>query len=139
MFSFELLAWCVVIGGVYLALITVVLELVGKMLKVSRGIPPTLMETTGASWHIMNFVMEFLFFVVIPALGYSMFYIILPLSGIRPGLAAALLAFTLGALPALLGLSVRIKLPMAYLLWYLFSLLVKIGGTLGLIGYLYTL
>lgn len=139
MFSFELLAWCVVVGGVYLAFITFVLELVGKALKVDRGIPPALAETTGVSWHIMNFIMEFLFFVIIPALGYSMFYIVLPLSGIRPGLAAALLAFTLGALPALLGLSVRIKLPMAYLLWYLFGLLIKIAGTLGLIGYLYTL
>ena len=83
--------------------------------------------------------MEGLFIVVIPAIGYNFFYLVVPLSGIRAGMAAALFAFILGSSPALMGLSLRIKLPMPFLLFTLLSLLIKLGGALAIIGYLYSI
>jgi hypothetical protein len=87
----------------------------------------------------MNFVMEFLFYVVIPTIIFSFFYVVIPLSGIRAGLAAAVLAFLLGATPVLMGLSVKIKLPMPLVLFGLLSHLIKLGGAMALIGYLYSI
>ena len=83
--------------------------------------------------------MEFLFFVTIPTVSYSFFYLIVPFSGIKAGMAATLFAFTLGAVPLVMSLSVRLKLPMQYLLFLLLSYLVKLGGSLAIIAYLYTL
>ncbi|MCK4301521.1 MAG: hypothetical protein KAW91_02045, partial [candidate division Zixibacteria bacterium] len=88
---------------------------------------------------LFNFAMEFLFFVGIPTFAYNFFQVILPLSGVRPGLAVALAAFTLGAVPVVMGLSARIKLPMLYVLYFLFGLLLKLSGALVIIGYLYSL
>ena len=54
-------------------------------------------------------------------------------------MASALYVFTLGAAPVLMGLSVRVKMPMSFLLFLLLAYLVKVGGTLAIIGYLYSL
>ena len=137
--SFELMLYCLVAGGVFLLLISFLLEAIGKGLRISRGIPSELIESTGWMWLAINYAMEFLFFVFIPTLAYSFLYLILPLSGIRAGMAGALFAFTLGALPALMGLTLRLKLSMPYLLYFLLGLLLKLGGALIIIGYLYTL
>jgi len=80
-----------------------------------------------------------MFFVVIPSLAYSFFYVVLPFSGVRAGMAAALFAFLLGATPALMGLSVRVKLPMPFLFFLLFSTLVKVAGCMSIIAWLYAL
>src|SRR5690606_11622569 len=107
--------------------------------KLEAGVPEALVEPFGWIWFIMNYMMESLFLVAIPTLAFAFFYFILPLTGLRAGMAAALFAFTLGAAPVLMGLSVRVKLPMPLLLFLLLSYLVKIGGTLSIIAYLYSL
>lgn len=139
MISIELTLYSLGIAGLYLAVVTALVELGGRVLKITRGLPPGLLEPTGFVWHLFNFAMEFLFFVGIPTFAYNFFQVILPLSGVRPGLAVALAAFTLGAVPVVMGLSARIKLPMLYVLYFLFGLLLKLSGALVIIGYLYSL
>ena len=139
MYSQGLLLYCLVLSSLYLLVVSVVLRYVERKLQLTHGIASSLLESTGLGWAAINYVMEVLFFVVIPTLAYGFFYLIIPLSGVRAGMAASLFAFTLGAVPALMGLSVRIKLPMPYILFTLLSLLVKLGGSLSIIGYLYSL
>ncbi len=139
MISVKLMAYCVLASGVYLLLMSLLLESASKKLGVSRGMPPAIMEPTGSGWFIVNYLMELLFFVAIPTLAYSFFYLILPLSGLRTALAVTLVAFVMGAVPILMGLSVRIKLSLPYLLFYLLGFLIKLAGSLIIIGYLYTL
>jgi hypothetical protein len=139
MISYELLLYCLAAGGAYLIAATVVLTLVERHAGMLRGMPAEIVDSGGLSWLAVNFVMELLFYVVIPTLAYSFFYLLVPLSGIRAGMAVTLLALTLGAVPIMMSLSVRIRLPMAYLLFILLSYLIKLGGTLSIIGYIYSL
>jgi hypothetical protein len=139
MIDVTLMVYCLIAGGVYLLVFTLVHEWVGSRLKLARGIPRELLEPVGPAAFVVQFVMEGLFFVAIPTMAYGFFTIVLPLAGIRPALAVALVGFTLGAVPALMGLSLRMKLWMPYLLYYLLGLLLKLGGCLAIIGYLYTL
>jgi len=137
--STKLILYCLVISGAYLLLISLLLEMTGRILKISRGIPHELIESTGWLWFATNYAVEFLFFVFIPTLAYSYLYVILPLSGIRAGMAGALFAFVLGAVPTLMGLAMRIKFSMPYLLYFLLCLLLKLSGAMVIIGYLYSL
>ncbi|MEW5995320.1 MAG: hypothetical protein AB1744_13140 [Candidatus Zixiibacteriota bacterium] len=139
MISTKLLLSCLAAGGAYLLVSSLVLEVVGRALKITRGLPGEL--TIGSGWTAiaLQLAFEFFFFVAIPTLAYAFFYFLLPLVGIRAGLAAALFAFSTGAVPALVGLGLRLNFSMLYLLFALFSLLVKLGGCLSLIGYLYYL
>lgn len=139
MFSVKLIVYCILTAGLYLLAISFLLDFVERKLRLTRNIPEELVEPPALSWTLINFVMESLFFVVIPTLVYSYFYFVIPFIGVRAGLAAALFAFVIGIAPAIMGLSVRVKLPMPYLLFFLFSLLVKMSGSLALIGYLYSL
>ncbi|MDH4157813.1 MAG: hypothetical protein OEW00_11115 [candidate division Zixibacteria bacterium] len=136
--SAELMLYCFVAGGLYLLIISVVLELSGRALNVSQYVPGELLEEQGPGWLFMNFVMDYLFFVVIPALAYSYFFLLLPLSGIRVGVAVALMAFTLGMVPLIMGLSVRLKLAMPFLLYFLVGMFLKISGCIIIIGFLYS-
>jgi hypothetical protein len=137
--SVKLMIYCLVAGALYLLIITALLELLAGKLGINKSIPPELLEPLGASWLALTYLMELLFFVIIPTLAYSFFYLIFPLTGPRAGVAGALFAFTLGAVPALMGLSVRVKISMLYLLYFLLSLLLKLGGAMTIIGYLYSL
>lgn len=139
MLSGGLLWYCFVFGGAALLVATLIVIGLGQMLKVRRNLSAELAETMSFAWHTMNFVMEFLFFVAVPTLAYSVFAVILPLEGVRVGLAMALVGFGLGAMPAVVGLSVRLKLPMNYLLFFLFGILLKLIVCLAVIGYLYSL
>ncbi|MBN1213280.1 MAG: hypothetical protein JXA92_11965 [candidate division Zixibacteria bacterium] len=139
MISYKLMFYCFAVSGIYLLVVSIVLSLVEVSLKLNRGLPKELVEESNLAWFIMNFVMEFLFFVVIPTIIFSFFYVVVPLSGVKAGLAAAVLAFLLGAVPVLMGLSVKIKLPMPLVLFGLLSHLIKLGGAMALIGYLYSI
>ncbi len=139
MISHQLVLYCLVLAGVYLFVLSQLLNLVEKKLRLTEGIPGELLESGGFGWSLLNYVMELLFYVVIPTLAYSFFYLVIPFSGVKAGMAAALFAFTLGAAPAMMTFSVRIKLPMPYMLFTLLAILLKLGGSLVLIGYLYAL
>lgn len=139
MISVGLMVACILAAGTYLLAVSIVLQLIERRFNFARGVPPDLLETTGWVWVGMTFLMELMFFVVIPTLAYSFFYVLLPFSGLRAGMAAALFAFVLGATPAIMGLSVRVKLPMPFLLFVLFSILVKTAGCMIIIAQLYAL
>jgi hypothetical protein len=139
MISYQLIAYCFIAAGIYLLLMSLLVEWIGKMLHVSRGIDEKLLESTGTGWFFINYLMEFLFFVAIPTMSYSFFYIIFPLSGLRAALAIAVLAFTFGAVPMVMGISVRLKLPMTYLIYNLLGYFVKLSGAVLIIAYIYNL
>jgi hypothetical protein len=139
MLSPGLLVYCLLFGGIYLVVVSIIIELIERAMKLHHGLPPELIESAGWTWWGINLVMEILFYVAIPTLAYAFFYFMLPLSGPRAGMAAALYAFTIGAAPVLMGLSVRIRLPMPFMLFLLLSYLVKVSGSLIIISYLYSL
>jgi hypothetical protein len=139
MVSVGLLLACIGAAGVYLLAISILLQQVEGRMGFARGVPPDLLETTGWVWIGFTFIMELMFYVIIPTLAYSFFYVVMPFSGLRAGMAAGLFAFVMGATPALMGLSVRVRLPMPFLLFLLFSVLLKVCGCMILIGWLYSL
>ena len=139
MISYRLLIYCLIAGTGYLALISFVLDTLERRLRLTADIPPTLLEHDGFGGAIINLMMEALFYVLIPTLGYSFFYLVIPFSGVRAGFAGALLALVIGSAPVIMRLSVRLKLPMSYLLYIVVSHFLKLAGTLAVIGYLYAL
>lgn len=139
MISTELLLYCIFGGAVYLFLISVLLEFLEKKLNVFRGFPAELIESTGGLWFTMNLIMELLVYVVIPSVAYSYFYILLPLSGVKTAVAGSLYAFTLGAVPTLMSMINRTRLPVLMFTYLLLTILLKLTGSLLIIGYLYQL
>lgn len=139
MISSSLMIYCLLSAGIYLLAISIFLRLLNKVFKIDQTIPKELSEEFGVGWFIMNYIMEFLFYVAIPTIGYSFLYTLLPFEGVRPGMAIALLGLVIGAAPIIIGLSVRIKLSMVYLIFFLFSYFIKLTGSLIIIGYLYSL
>ena len=119
MMDLTLLTYCLVAGGIYLLIFTLLHEWLGRRLQVARGIPPEQLEPSGAAAFAVGFIMEGLFFVVIPALAYGFFAVVLPLAGIRPALTLAMVAFTLGAVPAVMGMTLRVKMWLPFVLYHL--------------------
>lgn len=139
MINKTLLFYALLSAGGYLLIISLLLEFVSKKLSLDKGLADELKEETGIGWFVMNFIMELLFYVAVPTIAYSFLYIILPFEGIKAGMATALLALVIGATPIVMGLSVRIKLPLPFLTFFLLSYFIKLAGSLVIIGYLYTL
>lgn len=139
MISFALLLYCFAAAGLYLLVVSLIYEWLGRRVKIERFIPEEMRESMNLSWYVMNYFMDFLFFVAIPTFAFSFFQMVFPLSGVRIGVMVALLSFTLGMVPAFMGLSVRVKLPLPFLLYMLSGLFVKLSGTVIIIGYLYSL
>jgi len=139
MVAWQLIAYCVAAAGGYLLALSFLLDFIARRLKLTASLPPELVEPGDFVLTLANFIMELLFFVAIPTLSYSFFFFVIPLSGVRAGLAAALLGFGVGAVPTVITLALRIKLPAPYILYILLSVLLKLGGCLAIIGYLYSL
>jgi hypothetical protein len=139
MISTNLLIYCVALSGLYLLIVSFLLDWLERKSGLTAALPSDLLESLGFTVTIMNFFMEAVFYIAIPAIAYSFFYSIIPLAGVRAGLSGALFAFVIGAVPAVMRLSVRIKLPMPYLLYLLLAQLIKMAGCMAIIGYLYSL
>jgi len=139
MISSTLTLYCFIFSGAFLLLFSLLWDWFGRAARVFRGIPSVMLEETGVVWFAINFATEFLLYAVIPTIAYSFFYVIVPLTGLRAGVAAALFAFALGSLPALIGLLVRIKLPALTFAWLALGGLIKLTGSLVIIAYLYSL
>ena len=137
MISSSLMIYCVVAGGIYLMIVSLLLEFIGRKIGIAKWVPAEMLEPMTPGWWSLNFIMEVLFFVTIPTIAYSFSYIILPMSGIRAALAAALFAFVLGMVPTMMSLSVRLKLSVPYLLFVLLSMFIKLTGAMAIIGYIY--
>ena len=139
MISFALILYCLLAAGAWLLVISIVLDLVERGLKIRDALPSQLAERYGVGMLLSNFVLESLFYVVVPTLIYSFFYFMIPFSGLRAGMAGTLFAFVLGTAPTIMSLSVRVKIPLPFLLYIMASVLLKLGGCLIAIAYLYSL
>lgn len=139
MLSIRFILYCFLASGVYLLVMSLILEWIERALKLRAGIPENMCERTGFGGVFSNFVLEAVFYVAIPTLVYSFFYFMIPFSGFRAGMAGTLFAFVLGTAPTVIGLSMRVKLPLPYLLFMMLSVLLKLGGSMMIIAYLYSL
>ena len=137
MISTKLMFYSMAAGGVYLLIISALLELIATKIDLNKGIPAELKEQSSIGWFIMMFISEFLFFVMIPSVGYSLIYLIIPFEGVRPAMAAALFAFVMGAAPIVMAFSMKMKLPVLFLVYTLFGYFLKLTGAFIIIGYLY--
>jgi hypothetical protein len=135
----ELIGYCLLVAGGYLLAISLLSDLIERKAGLYKTIPESLRERYDWVGFIINYLMEVMFFVVIPTVGFAYFYLMMPLAGIRAGMMVALVALLLGAVPVVMVMSVRMKLPMPYLLFTLLSQFVKLAGSLIIVGYLYSL
>jgi len=138
-FSFKLLVYCLLFGGIYLLIIDIIWGKLEKIVPTLGTFPRDLVEEKNFAWYFYNFIVEFIFFVMMPAVIYDRFYAIMPFSGIRGGIAVGLFLFVFGMVPFAILHIFRIKLPAVYLLYNLLGMMLRIIGTLTIIGYLYSL
>jgi len=137
--SFELITWCLVAGAAYLLIIDLLWYKLENIIPMFGGFPDHLLESRGVGWFVSTYVIEFVFFVMLPSVIYGWFYTVIPFYGIRGGVAAALFVYILGMIPVGMLSLFRIKLPVMYILYLMFGLLIKFTGIMIIISYLYTL
>ncbi len=137
--SFKLLGFCVVIGAVYLILLNFIWNRLEKYVPVLKGFPQEQIEDRTLAWFVSNFIIEFIFFVLLPAIVYGWFYTIMPFSGLRGGLSVGLYLFLFGIVPVTTIIMFRIKIPAVYFLFLLVGMFFKVIGAMAIIGYLYSL
>lgn len=138
----KLLLTCIAAGAVYLALINWALQALENYLsKMSLwgNFPKDLLRPQGKFTALSDLVIQLSVFVVFPAVFYSFMYLLLPFEGIRAGLAVALLPTALGALPYAVMINTRTKIPGSALAFLLMGHLIRIAGSLSIIGYLFSL
>lgn len=137
--SFKLLGYCIAIGAVYLIVINYVWNRLERFVPTLKGFPQDLIEEKNPAWYVSNFIIEFIFFVLLPAIIYGWFYTILPFSGIRGGLSVGLYLFLFGIVPIATIIMFRIKIPAVYFLYLLVGMFFKVMGAMVIIGHLYSL
>jgi hypothetical protein len=137
--SFELMAYCLIAGAVYLAAVNILWSALERFIPTLGNFPKNLVEPKNVTWAVSNFVIEFIFFVLMPSFIYGRFYALMPFSGVRGGVAVGLFLFLFGMIPFSILMLFRIKIPVVYVLYQLLGLAIKITGALAIIGYLYSL
>jgi len=137
--STTLLAYCLAIGAVYILIIDILFGWGERFVPSLANFPPHLMEARTTSWYFSCFVIEFIFFVMMPAVVYGWFYTVIPFSGFKGGMTAGFYVFFFGMIPLALLTLFRIKIPAVYMLYQLVALFFKVLGALAIIGYLYSL
>ncbi len=137
--SFKLLLTSLVCGAVYLLIIGFIWSFVEKFIPTFENFPKHLIEEKSGGWIFYNLFIEFIFFVFMPTVVYHWLYALLPVSGIRGGVAVGLFLFIMGIVPYSILILFRIKLPVVYLLYQTVGLMLKVVGALAIIGYLYSL
>jgi hypothetical protein len=137
--NFEFLIYAIFVGGLYLLLIGFLLGRLERLIPLFENFPKELIEPKNAVLFIFTFIVEFVFFVFMPAMIFHWFFTVIPFSGFRGGVAVALFLFMLGVIPFAILILFRIKLPVVYLLYQCLCFLIKMTGSLAIIGYLYSL
>ncbi len=139
MVDFELMIYCLLAGAVYLLIIDLIWNWLERIVPLFDNFPKELLEEKGLFWFFSCYIVELIFFVMMPSIIYGWFYAVLPFSGVRGGIAVALFALIFGMIPLAVLISFRIKIPVLYLLYQLTGLLFKVVGAMIIIGYLYSL
>jgi len=140
--SMELLLWCV--GGtlLYTLVAGMVLHKI-ELTLVRRGLhgdtPDEIVTPASRDRFFTEYLSQFGLYALFPSVIYGAFYTLIPLEGPRAGLATALAAAALGTAPALMSVRVRVSLPTKLLLFLAIRHFVLLGGSLWIIGYLYSL
>ena len=137
--SFKLLGFCFIIGAVYILIIDFIWNKLENYVPTLRGFPKDLIEEKNAAWFVSSFIVEFIFFVLLPAVVYGWFYTVLPFSGVRGGIAVGLYLFLFGYIPLAVIVMFRIKIPAVYFLYQLLGMFIRVLGAMTIIGYLYSL
>jgi len=138
-FSFKLMTFCIVCGTVYIAIIDLIWTRLESVVPTFKNFPAELIEKKNLNWFVSCLIIEFIFFVLMPTVVYDRFYAVMPFSGIRGGISIALFLFMFGMVPLAILLLFRIRIPAVYMLYKLLGLLIKVVGSLAIIGYLYSL
>lgn len=140
--SLELIGYCLLAVAAYLAVLGFLLSKVEKWLEAAglwRDYPETVFFQRSLAMIIWDFITEFFMFALLPTLIYTWMWLILPLEGPRAGVAIGLWSVTIGSVPLAMAISSRLRLPAAALVFLTLSHLLKLGGALGIIGYLFSL
>ncbi len=137
--SFSLLGYCFLVGGAYLLLIELLWHYLEKYIPTLRNFPSELVEPRDIGAFISVFIIEFVFFVLMPSVAYGWFYTVIPFSGVRGGLATGVYLILFGMIPLTLLILFRIRIPLVFMLYQLLGMLLKVLGVMAIIGYLYSL
>lgn len=137
--DFGLVVYCIVAGGIYLMLFDLLWSFLERLVPTFAHFPEDLVEKKTFSWYFSNFIVEFIFFVLMPSVIYGWFYSVLPISGMRGGMAVGLYLFFFGMIPLSMLILFRVRLPAVYILYQLAGLFFKVVGAAAIIGYLYNL
>lgn len=138
----ELLLYCFGVGALYLFFIHWALSALERYLS-KMGLwgdfPESLLRPQGKFISFGDLTVQIALFVALPVGFYSWMYMLLPLEGMRAGVGIALWTAMVGALPLTVTLNLRTHLPGSALAFYLMSYIIKLAGTLAIIGYLFSL
>lgn len=137
--NFELLLYCLLAGAVYLLVVDFLWNQLERLIPTFQDFPKELLENKNIFWFFSCYIVELIFFVILPATIYGWFYAVLPIAGMRGAVAIGLFLVIFGMTPFAVLLAFRVKLPIVYILYQLTGLLFKIIGTMAIIGYLYSL
>ena len=139
MISFPLLLACLFWAGLALFVFELFWFILEKKLALLKDLPQELLEETGIGFFISKFIMQLAFLVAVPAVAYSWFYVLVPFYGVRAGVGMAIFIFILGLVPFSVSVLMRIKLPLAFVLFQMAGHLIKMILVYGIIAYLYIL
>lgn len=139
MISLPLLLACLLWAGATLLVFELIWYFLEKKLRLLEKLPSELKETTGSGYFFSRFLMNLAFLVILPAVVYSWFYVLVPFYGIRAGVALAMLVFMLGIVPFTATIMFRLRLPLSFILFQLAGHLLKLIMVYGVISYLYIL
>ena len=130
---------CLVAGTVWVAVISFLMNLIGTRLNINDTIQAELREPQGGGTFVLTLFTDCLFFVVMPTMIFGMLSVLVPLTPIRTGLGAGLFAFAIGVLPTLSTLTMKVRFPLSWTMFFALSQLLKLAGALTILGYLFSL
>ena len=139
MISLNLVLACLIWGGAALVVFEVFWYYLEKRLNLLKHLPAELREASNVGALVSRIVIQMAFMVAMPAIGYAWFYILVPFYGTRAGVGMAIFLFMLGIIPFVMSLLMRIRLPIAFMLFQLAGHLLKMIIIFGIIAYLYVL
>jgi hypothetical protein len=139
MISVQLLLTTLFWAGLALLIIELLLTLLEKKLALLDHIPHELLEEISVGYFVSKYIMQLAFLVAVPAVAYSWFYVMVPFYGLRAGVALAVFIFILGLVPFSASVLMRIKLPLAFILFQMAGHLIKTIIVYGIIAWLYIL
>ena len=137
--NFNLMLYSMIFGGIFLIIVDFLWAKLENFIPTLETFPSNLVEKKNFAWYFSCFLVELIFFVLVPAFIYDAFYTVLPFSGIRSGVSVGLYVFVFGMIPFAILLLFRLKIPAVYILYQLLGLLVKVVGAMAIIGYLYSI